>query len=124
MSDTERKRASLFGDDGDADAPPPAKKLNLDRFAPKKAPSIDPKLAEDLSEQAGFTTKHAPKKSAKPPAKRDGRRLKKSTRTAQFNIRLKPENADRFWAGAESEGMEYADDFLEHLLNLYEGRGS
>ena len=120
MAEEERKRASLFEDD-DA-SPEPSRNLNLDRFAPKKAPEVDAKVVETISEDAGFTTKHAPKKPE--PAKRDGRRLKKSLRTSQFNVRLKPQTAERFWAGAEKEDYEYADDFLEHLLELYEGRGA
>ena len=109
MTETERKRASLFGDTT-PDAKP-AKGLNLDRFTPKPAPAIDSKAVEEISEEAGFTTKHAKKPIIK---KRDGRRLKKSTRTSQFNVRLKPETADRFWGGAEKQDMEYADDFLAH----------
>lgn len=110
----ERKRASMFDDDEPAEKP----KLNLERFAPKKPPEVDAKVVETISEEAGFTTSHAPK--APEPPKRDGRRLKKSERTTQFNVRLKPQNAERFWAGAEKEGYEYADDFLNHLLTLYE----
>ena len=129
MTDNERKRASLFGDDDEATTLEPKRKLNLDRFAPKKAPPVDTKVVKELSKESGFTTAHAPKpemqvEPAPEPPKRDGRRLKKSERTTQFNVRLKPANADRFWAGAEREGYEYADDFLDHLLSLYEeGRG-
>ena len=114
MSENERKRASLFDDNGD-DAKP---SLNLERFTPKTPPEIDTKIVESVSEEAGFTTTHS-----KAPKKRDGRKLKKSARTSQFNVRLKPQTAERFWSGAEKQGMEYADDFLEHLLDLYEGRG-
>jgi hypothetical protein len=118
----ERKRAALFDDDEPVVAKP---KLNLDRFAPKKPPEVDAKVVETVSKEAGFTTSHAPKEPETPePPKMDGRRLKKSNRTTQFNVRLKPQNAERFWAGAEREGYEYADDFLAHLLKLYEeGRG-
>ena len=129
MTDTERKRASLFEDDDEPPTPEPSRKLNLDRFAPKKAAPVDTKVVEELSKESGFTTAHAPKPEAPveptPEApKRDGRRLKKSERTSQFNVRLRPANAERFWEGTEREGYEYADDFLNHLLTLYEeGRG-
>lgn len=114
----ERKRASLFEDEEPAASKP---KLNLERFAPKKPPEVDAKVVETISEEAGFTTSHAPKAPEVPEQpKRDGRRLKKSARTTQFNVRLKPQNAERFWAGAEREDYEYADDFLNHLLSLYE----
>lgn len=113
---TERKRASLFA----SDAQEEGVKLELGKFQPKKAPEAPKHVVEKISEESGFTTTHAPK----PAPKRDGRRLKRSARTAQFNVRLKPENAERFWAGAESEGFEYADDFLQFLLDSYEkGRG-
>ena len=117
MSDMERKRASLFGDlSPELDAKKlHTQGLNLDRFAPKPAPPIDTKTVEEISEEAGFTAKHA-----RPTKKRDGRTLKKSPRTTQFNVRLKPETTDKFWAGTEKEGMAFADDFLVHLLDLYE----
>ena len=111
MADTERKRASLFSDPVERGT-----ELNLDRFAPRKAETVDPVQVEKVSKDAGFTTKHAPEKK-----KRDGRSLKRSKRTNQFNVRLRPEIAERFWSGAENEGMTYADDFLTHLLELYEG---
>ena len=123
MSDTERKRALLFGDPAtnlNAKAPH-TKGLNLDRFAPKPAPPIDTKTVKEISEEAGFTAKHA-RPAHKPAKKRDGRTLKKSPRTTQFNVRLKPETTDKFWAGTEKEGMIFADDFLAHLLYLYEVR--
>lgn len=113
MSEDERKRAPLFGTPEET-----PKNLDLGRFSPKPAPKIDPQTVENVSKEAGFTTKHA-----KPKKKPDGRRLKKSLRTSQFNVRLKPETAERFWSGAEKQGLEYADDFLAHLLDQYEGRG-
>ncbi|WP_419901079.1 hypothetical protein [Kiloniella sp.] len=114
MTDTERKRASLFSDENEPDDKTSKKKINLDRFAPKKAPPIDTNILETLSEEAGFTTSHA----KKTVAKRDGRKLKKSARTTQFNVRLKPQTAERFWVGAENKGLEYADDFMEYLLDV------
>lgn len=119
MEDNERKRASLFDDESSENTQDSG--LNLDRFAPKKAPQLDAKVVESISKEAGFTTTHAPKKPE--TIKRDGRKLKKSLRTSQFNVRLKPQTAERFWVGAEKQEFEYADDFLEYLLKLYEGRG-
>lgn len=124
MSDIERKRASLFGDptpEVGAKAPH-TQGLNLDRFAPKPAPPINAKTVEKISEEVGFTAKHS-RSVQKPAQKRDGRTLKKSPRTTQFNVRLKPETTEKFWAGTEKEGMAFADDFLAHLLELYEVRG-
>lgn len=124
MTETERKRASLFGDDETPPAEETKRALNLDRFTPQKAPELDVQVADSIGAESGFTTKHAPQpQQEQKPAKRDGRTLKKSARISQFNVRLKPQNAERFWAGAETEDMKYADDFLEHLLDLYEGRG-
>lgn len=110
MIDDERKRASLFGA-----APEEPTTLNLDRFSPKPAPKVDAQTIDAVSKDAGFTTKHA--KTKKKP---DGRRLKKSLRTSQFNVRLKPETAERFWSGAEAQDLEYADDFLSYLLDIYD----
>lgn len=109
----QRKRASLFEDKSEN---PNQNGLNLSDFRPEKPPEVIPEIVQSISQDAGFTTTHAPKV----PKKRDGRRLKKSGRTVQFNVRLKPETADRFWAGAEKENVEYADDFLNRLLNIYE----
>lgn len=122
MTDTDRKRASLFGNTDQKPETPPSKSLNLDRFTPKPAIPVDIYTVDAISKDAGFTTKHA--KPAAPVAKkRDGRSLRRSPRTNQFNVRLQPKTADRFWGGAEKEGMEYADDFLAQLLDIYEGRG-
>jgi hypothetical protein len=116
---TDRKRASMFSSDpiegNDVNKP----SLDLGRFQPQKAPEIAPQIAKDIADQQGFTTTHA----AKPQQKRDGRRLKRSARSVQFNVRLRPEVAERFWKWAEAEKSVYADDFLEKLLELYERRG-
>lgn len=124
MTGNERKRASLFGNDDETSINQESK-LNLSRFTPKKAAPVDEKIVDELSKETGFITSHARKPEAPEmpvyeSPKRDGRKLKRSGRTTQFNIRLKPENANRFWAGAECEGYEYADHFLSHLLTLYE----
>lgn len=112
---TERKRANMFGA---ADGVPEngGAKLNLERFQPKMAPEIAPEIAHEIAAQQGFTTTHSTKKMEK----RDGRKLKRSSRSVQFNVRLRPEVAERFWKWAEAEDMVYADDFLEHLIALYE----
>lgn len=119
----ERKRASLFDDaHPETNTESTSVALDLSGFAPKPAPTTDPNTLKSITESSGFTKKHAKKTNAA-PKKIDGRTLKRSPRTSQFNVRLRPETSNRFWAGAEAEEMEYADDFLVHLLNLYEGRG-
>jgi len=118
MAESERKRAALFGDTVEE---PDAPKMDLDKFQPKPAHEIDQSIADKITQEEGFTTGHGKTRASSNQQKRDGRRLKKSQRTTQFNVRLKPSNADRFWAGAEAEEMEYADDFLAHLLDIYEG---
>ena len=108
----------MFDNDGDNTPKPAATGLNLERFQPKAPPPVDEKEVAAVGEASGFTTKHARK-----PKKLDGRSLKKSARTHQFNVRLKPQTAERFWAGAKAAGFEYADDFLEYLLVQHECRG-
>lgn len=98
----------------DADPNQPLKKW-VERD-PKRAPE-SLHIVPDVNEEADFTTKHA-----RPAKKRYGRTLKKSPRTTQFNMRLKPETTDKFWAGTKKEGMIITDDFLAHLLDLYEVR--
>ena len=123
MSDEPRKRAPLFGDASEETKNETPNRLDLGRFEPKPrpkpAPNLDVARVDLISEESGFTTKHSKKPTSK-PTKTDGRRLKKSPRTSQFNVRLKPETSERFWNGAESMGMEYADGFLEYLLDLHE----
>ena len=121
MDVTERKRAGMFDGPDDADEQANTK-LNLARFTPKPAPKIDPKAVVKIAEESGFNTKHAkPNKEQNETTKRrDGRTLKKSPRTTQFNVRLQPHTAERFWVGAENEGFDYADQFLIHLLELYD----
>jgi hypothetical protein len=123
MTDTERKRASLFGESTPSVKPlsTSINGLNLDRFLPKPAHEVDKKVVEAISEEAGFISKIT-KPAPMPTKKVDGRSLKKSPRTSQFNVRLKPETSERFWAGAKAEEREYADDFLAYLLTLYEGK--
>lgn len=112
---TERTRASLFGGSEPLE-PTPVGSLDLSRFKPAKAPEFKPELAHKIAEEQGFTARHATKAKGKP----DGRRLKRSDRSVQFNVRLRPDVSARFWSGAEAAGAVYADDFLDQLLTLYE----
>lgn len=115
MTSSDRRRASPFDLTDPAAAAPPERKIDLSRFTSQKPPEVDETVLKQTAAAAGFTTSHA----KQPAPKRDGRKLKKSPRTAQFNVRLSPDTVDRFWAAAEEAGHTFADDMLAELLTLY-----
>ena len=113
-----RPRASLFEEDtgGSGQA------LDLSRFGPRKAPPAEPaEQFDQLSEEAGFTTRHDPK-GAPSPAKIDGRSLRATGRNAQFNINVTPEAKARFWQLASEAGVRAGGEFFEQLMDAWERR--
>lgn len=108
--------------------------LDLGGFTPR-APSnvVPPEEIERMAEQAGFSTRHAPMpvpQKAEPAASKpkklkmiDGRRRRKSTKTAQLNIAVAPEDKNRFWELADQLDIEAGGDVLSYLLDLAEKAG-
>ena len=100
----------------------------VDDFAPKAArPTESPELARSAGRDAGFVTRHAPEPAgpAAPPvaAMFDARSLRRSNRTAQLGIALRPETRDRFWRVARNLGLRGGEETLEALLDAFDGKG-
>ena len=83
-------------------------------------PRVDPALTEAAVEdakKAGFSGRAEKVKSTKI----DRRTLRKSDRTAQLNMKLRPEVRDAFQNAAMQ--FETVEAFLEHLLALHRKHG-
>lgn len=88
--------------------------------AVRPRPRVDPALTEAAVEdatKAGFSGRAEKVK----PAKIDRRTLRKSDRTAQLNMKLRPEVRDAFQTAAVH--FETVEAFLEHLLVLHRKHG-
>jgi len=84
-------------------------------FKPRKpqAQPTTPQISE-AAQQTGFTTRHAAPKV-------DGRSLRTTKRTAQFNISVAPDTKDRFWALAQAAGAQSGEEFLIRLMDGFVG---
>lgn len=118
-----RRRASLIEQDE------PGNDLDLAGFEPRRTPLKDPPdLLRQAGEVGGFRTRHA-MEPAPPPAAdatgppKDGRSLRKTGRSAQFNIAVKPEDKSRFWHLAEQANVRAGGEFFQRLLDEWEKRG-
>ena len=113
-----RQRANLFQQDekeGD---------LDLAEFAPRPSPLNDPPGAlRAAGEVGGFRTRHAVEPTTLPEEPRDGRSLRRTGRSAQFNIAVTPEAKARFWKLARAAGVRAGGEFFEQLLNEWEKQG-
>jgi len=91
----------------------------IESFEPKKRkPAAKPgdtskekQIVAEAAAQEGFT----PRTGTAP--KIDGRTLRRTGRTAQFNISVKPETKDRFWEAAQRHGFSNGEEFLLFLLH-------
>lgn len=108
--------------------------LQLDEFKPRAPTNVVPaEEIERMAEKAGFVTRHAPmpipQKAEPAPAKPkklkmiDGRRRRKSTKTAQLNIAVAPEDKNRFWELADKLDLVAGGDVMAYLLDLAEHEG-
>jgi len=110
MSGNERQSLSFDAEPEDeaAIAQPAKEKIDPSSFAPKAqaATSTIPRDdLRDVAKEVGFESRQVSTKR---------RRRKRSDRTAQFNIKLRPEIVDEFWRIAE----QYNDDGQETLQAL------
>lgn len=76
--------------------------------------SSEKQIAAAVAAEEGFT----PRTGTTPRI--DGRTLRKTGRTAQLNISVKPETKDRFWETAQSNGYSNGEEFLLFLLEKIE----
>ncbi|MCV9910174.1 hypothetical protein OIV19_21500 [Brucella sp. HL-2] len=108
--------------------------LDLEAFKPRAPTNVVPtEELERMAEEAGFSTRHAPQPIlpkteiavTKPKKLKmiDGRRRRKSTKTAQLNIAVAPEDKNRFWELADKLDLIAGGDVMAYLLDLAEGAG-
>ena len=114
-----RQRANLFEQDE------PEGDLDLADFTPRRSPLSDPPDAlRAAGEVGGFRTRHAVEQPPPVPEEpRDGRSLRRTGRSAQFNIAVTPEAKARFWQLAQAAGARAGGEFFEQLLNEWEKGG-
>jgi hypothetical protein len=93
---------------------------SLDNFSPLPSkPRDNPEIAQLIGEDSGFTTRHG---QNAPPVQNtfDARSLRKSKRTAQLGIAVRPETKDRFWKIAQDLELQSGEEVLEFLLSAAE----
>ena len=84
-------------------------------------------LAHSAGQNAGFTTRHAPDVAAprdtfSSPSSFDARSLRRSNKTAQLGIAVRPEVKDRFWRVAQKLGVQSGEEVLVALLNAMDAK--
>lgn len=72
---------------------------------------------DQASEDAGFTTRHAPEKITKTI---DARSLRRTARTSKLNIALTEEARNRFWEMAQEQGVNSGADLLQLLMDNFD----
>jgi hypothetical protein len=94
-------------------------------FEPKSARPVETgELARSIGQDAGFLTRHSPQTSTSSVSNPtfDARSLRRSNRTAQLGIAVRPETKDRFWRVAQQLGVQSGEEVLEALLAAFEGK--
>lgn len=86
-------------------------------------PSHDGAKVREIARETGFSSRLEPDPSGKTAEAGtfDARSLRKSGRSAQLNIAIKPTTKDRFWRYAVAQGFSTGEDAL---LSLLEAAGS
>lgn len=104
MTATKNDRPPLgFSDELDA--------LDSAEFAPSKpkAPKPEPETARRAAEAAGFRSRESRQPAPEPPKARQRRR--RTGRTAQLNLKLKPETIEAFTRIADAKGWGLGEAF-------------
>lgn len=94
--------------------------VDLDTIQP--IPNALQTAASNLNEignQTGFNVRHSGEGGQVEPPQTyfDARSLRKSARTAQLNIAIKPKTKERFWTFAVEQGVTVGEDALLLLLD-------
>lgn len=92
---------------------------NVSEFQPRIVrPTTDPKEAEKVAAEIGFTAREAKGAQEAPTQKIiDARSLRKTSRTAQLNISVSPGTKERFWQFAIADRHETGEQALLALLD-------
>lgn len=117
-------RPSLGFDDEEAPAAQAAASvLDLSGFQPKSITRPDKEKVAEAAEKANFKSREVkPATAVTPPLARQSRR-RRTGRSAQLNLKVKPETITAFYAIADAQGwvlgeaFERAVDLLEKSLD-------
>lgn len=111
-------RPSLGFDDDEQPAAPAAAVLDLSEFQPKPVARPDKDKVAQAAEKANFKSREAKPVTAAPPVARQSRR-RRTGRSAQLNLKVKPETIEAFYAIADAQGWVLGEAF-ERAVALLE----
>jgi hypothetical protein len=109
-----RDRAKLFERDGNDPL------LKVKQAKPNmKLPPYDDAKVREIAQETGFSSRADPDSSRQSVGAGtfDARSLRKSGRSSQLNIAIKPSTKDRFWRYAVAKGFTTGEDTLLALLD-------
>lgn len=96
----------------------------LDKIQPvpiQRTPATN--KVREIADEAGFTARHGEARGQDEEpiqATFDARSLRRTGRSAQLNIALKPQTKDRFWRFAQKQGYTAGEEALLALLKKSE----
>lgn len=102
-------RPSLGFDDDEQPAGPAAV-LDLSEFQPKLVARPDKDKVAQAAEKANFKSREAKLVTAASPVARQSRR-RRTGRSAQLNLKVKPETIEAFYAIADAQGWVLGEAF-------------
>lgn len=111
-------RPSLGFDDDDQPPAPAAAVLDLSEFQPKTVARPDKDKVAQAAEKANFKSREAKPAPVVAPAPRQSRR-RRTGRSAQLNLKVKPETIEAFYAIADANGWVLGEAF-ERAVTLLE----
>lgn len=103
-------RPSLGFDDDEQPAAPVAAVLDLSEFQPKPVARPDKDKVAQAAEKANFKSREPKTVAAIAPAVRQTRR-RRTGRSAQLNLKVKPETVEAFYAVADRHGWVLGEAF-------------
>ncbi len=116
-NDRSKERASIFGDD---DGPP---KVDLSRFQPKSKPEApDKDVVRAVSEANKFPSRQPISEAPAPESSRP-RRVHRTGRNVQLNIKVSQEVAAKLYELRDARPRQTFADVLEMLLDVYDAHG-
>ncbi|WP_313292076.1 stability/partitioning determinant [Rhizobium rhizoryzae] len=125
-------RASLGFDDDD-DLPTPPKKdqvLDLSEFKPKPVQRVDTTKIAEAAAKTNFKSREAKPAAAPPPAPvavlppTKAVRRHRTGRTAQLNLKLRPDTIEKFYAVADANGWVLGEAFERAVAMLEQAQKS
>lgn len=114
------KRPSLgFGDDDDQGTGSTPDLLDLSSFRPKPVPRPDRAKIEEAAARTNFKSREA--KQSPPPVRLDkpvSVRRRRTGRSAQLNLKVRPETIAQFYALADAQGWVLGEAFEKAVALL------